>query len=672
MNTPNVYADGTNTIYEPVIESLRSFLESNPIIGKSRGGAIIFFTKKENGNLKVRVFPLKKDSALFEEAKDALAAWQIDKILEQINTEKHYHLFSHHESFKQDNMSMNHFTTRVPDTSVVNYDKEYVEYNGQKFTWKEFYKEFESGKVDKNTYEQLLFEPGCNEISYIPLPVLSTPFILLVLNNTDDVKANLHELLRVLYFRSRDTVSKYLYSRLIDNLLAFLSRDGYEVSEEELVKKFVLELCNILLPASYSINDGKEEVYYDDWPTGDKAPEYALNLLDGNQDAARSYRIVFKLTSFVYTDLIDVESEKWTKFHESVLFKANIKQSSILIAKLFNLLFQYWYSLKMAEDAARKKVAETLAKVNISGMMNGLIESAQKVKKELNDVEIEINRSGSGPMNQLTIVPSTEEDKFDEVTLVVSGTKLIEPRDIGGKNQVTGFKYLRYILEAAKKTDYKCSIVVYELLDDSYGLRISHPDTIIRTKMQKSDFKIRSADLIEAVRSFVDISIEIIDDCLRKKNRSANNRFNEGFYHYAAIHNKLKSIPGYLAKNAMNGRLDILSKLYVKLDEERGSEETKKGIDKATAILDKEKILRGGKGGNNPEDSIAHLRTCFRAMLEKIREEGKRPEKEKAANLLLKNLSEAGLFKENKSEPKNRNVYTYNQKNIQPFIDWEL
>jgi len=459
-----LYTDGVGTpYYEPVIKSIRDFLKNIEDIDGSEGGAIIFFQKKntDEQDLMMQVFPFKESSFTKNEDKHPLKVEDRNEILKKINIKKAYQRFWHFEQFKKHNCSDEHCYSPVPLENILTYDTKKIKYHTtdlstkkktQKHsTWAEFNSDFKKGLIEKNTYEQLLFESGCKGVSFIPIPVLSTPSILLVLNHRD-LDDNKKGTLRSLYFRSRDTVDSYLYSRLLDSLIPYLETYGEEWKEEQLVEAFVNEICNIILPISYKINNGNEIFYYNDWPKENFESKYNLPLLDGK------YNVEFNLTSFHYVDLEKPTNKNWDWIHKSNIYKSNCYQSSLLICKLFKLLHNNWKLIKSAEERAYIKISQTINHIDIKGLK----ETVENVEKEFEEINKKKESLGIyAPTNLLSI------DK-DKIFLTIDGEELISPSDFG-KNTVaqqSGFIYLKHILAESKTHGNKIKFSYLDLYSE--------------------------------------------------------------------------------------------------------------------------------------------------------------------------------------------------------------
>lgn len=669
MTILDKYADGTDP-YGPVIESLRNFLRNTGLTDESSGGALIFFTKKEHrGNeLMVKVFPFEKNSALFVEAKKSLSEQQRADMLAIINREKKYNLFSHCDNFKNNNNSDLHFSTHVEKNNVIEYSDDGITlYNKPSQSWQEFYEDMMAGKVEKNTYEQLLFPSGCKEISYIPLPVLSTPFIFLVVDSSV-VKGNRDDLLRLLYFRSRDTVSKYLYSRIIDGLSEYLEKYGASITEKDLIQQFVNELCNVLLPVSYSINDGEEQLYYTGWPLS-SGSVYELKLLADGESRAK-YNVVFKLTSFSYADVENTKNTKWEMFHTFDIYKANVRQSSLLISKLFNLIHKYWVQIKTAEERAYRTVSVAIDNINIAA----LEWQVENIKHRFELIQEQVRK----PKNQLKI-------EGDVVTLTVSDIPVINQQRYRGKAQIAGFRYLQYILEKANKNKNQANVSaeeLYEKIRVTRRVRVPHDKVALQNELNHL-----SDELTKDVCAFVHGCQKEIAECISRNEPLNNEKFNEELDYTLQLHASLSGSRAY--SRAYENKVTYANRSFIEFinDMEKLKEIYDGGDEHETAKIvsyresNKEKVRSHLAGWNKArhayeDDGIrSFVYDCFEAMLRIIEgiKDSSSEEKLAACEHFIKNLQEARLVQIDKIAPAGSRSYIYDQRSyIEHFIKWHF
>lgn len=696
--------------HETVIKSIRDFLENIDGLEKSEGGAIIFFRKKNptENDLMMQVFPFKTNIQVLNESEIGLDRSQIAQLFQKINIEKPYSEFWHYHQFHEHNTTSKHCSTDVPDESIITYNANKIRYkalgeNGtsksKHTTWNEFLDDVLNGRVEKNTYEQVLFESDCCGVSFIPIPILSTPSILIVLNR-GDVQANSNQLLSSLYFRSRDVVSKYLYTRLLGALTAKLEDMGHRMKEIDVVNTFVKEMCDVILPISYTIEtNGKiieEQEYYPNWPSSGIDSTCVLPLLDGE------YIVTFRLTSFAYVDLENSRNAKWPMIHTSKVYKSGTDQSTTLLCSLFKLIHRNWQLIDSARSSAFDEVLAVIGGIDIEGL-----------KKKLNEIDQEFEKIKSEskrkiPLNQLLI----EDGKAH---VYIDGIEIISPNDCKRHNQLSGFMYLEYILTNSKTNDDQFEIPLEDLYKNVSVKKKPLSDK--ETAERRLDIKARKATAVDTIKNELDVIFNsLIEFCKQydaqinyvfsEGKMSSNVDFNKAFFNVAGIYTWL--VGGHLKYynflpdsfkdheidedeeehyrevkkienkgKLLNKSLSTVKHLLVEYNriDKKGNDENIRRFNKKTffaEITRARKILESDDLGINHKDV---LRDCFRAMINVLRTaiRNARENKLKALEKFLRNMEVAGIIKAGTNEPNvSKGKYVYNQQNKSPFIDWEF
>lgn len=668
-----LYKDGKGTpYYEPVIKSIRDFLESVDEISKSEGGAIIFFQKKEDDveDLMMKVYPFK-ESSFFPKDTDSHSYNEGKlEILRRINDEKPYREFWHFSQFLNCNSSDEHCHSSVPDHNRIRYHSEGIEYftissSGDRIfksvPWDIFFDDLRNNLIEKHTYEQLLFESGCKGVSFIPIPVLSTPSILLVLNRKD-VDGSIKNALRSLYFRSRDTVDSYLYSRLLDSLIPLISLHGEGWSEIQLVEAFVKEICHIILPISYSINGNEDVFYYRNWPNNGFESHYTLPLLDGK------YSINFRLTSFHYVDLENSTNE-WTWIHSSKIYSSNLNQSSLLICKLFKLLHSNWQLIRTVEERAYTALASSIDRMNLGSM-----------RKSLNQLEFEIEqiktkRDSFGPVSPPVFYLASEK----ELLITISGQDIITSADVRGKQQWSGFQYLNFILRNAVSNQDSFSIGFNRLYDEVQVVNVARSIVDFKAEKEESEERLNFEieDILKMIEYFYRTNKDTISRFIRQKNIPDSKFYNRDFYFIAKLVRQTymrKIIKYKLNGNNVNLFYDVKSFVDASLDR---YPEIKSFVDLADVKMyfihsswAKDVLGRDGNGVNRKD----FVRGCFKAMIKLLRNKAKTSigDKKSAFDRFILNLESSGLISATKDEPNNQGTYSYNQLHSDHHIEWRF
>ncbi len=677
MQFPKRYIDGLDTNFEEVIQSLRSFLCSIDTIRKSEGGALLFFTDKVNSELLVKVFPLRKNTEIFNQ-KFTGGEQTAMKFFEKLNSNQPYNEMWHSKNFFLNNAGDHHFEYDVPTENVINYDHENIKFSGRTTTWNNFIKQAVEGQLDKSTYEQILFKSGCKKVAIIPLPILSTPGILLAIDY-DCISGNRDRMLRLIYTRSRDAISKFLYYRLIDSLTLHLEENNEVMEEAEFVQLFVDELCKILLPYSFNINHGSEINYYEGWPIKGFDPVvYELPLLKGR------YIISFRLTSFSYIDLEHQETSSMPFIHTSEMFKANSKQSSRLVCRLFNLLHKNWELRKTAEVRAYNAVSASLSHLNLESLDNAVQQFKKVFDQTIDDLK---QKSTFIPPNKLIV-------ENDEVSLTINNQEIISKETCrGNKNQIDGFRILLFLLKNQSKTDATGGYTP-QLIFESCGFKIkeihetksTNSKNLIKINEAKSDLTNTSVEILETIKSFTTTYSNQLQSNYWVKNKDFNNAFFISLVLMDIfINRKLKDF----IKNFSSFQNEIteqfkklieLKSVYFSIDKN----ELDNGL-KQAKITTKDyengvhRCLRSLTELDPNDAKQRKVRVCIKSMITKLYTQSQNAQNENnsdkltAINFLLENMIESGLINKDKKEPASQIKYEYNQQKASSYyISWQF
>jgi len=683
------FLDGVRTPYEPVIKSIRDFLGNSDDLRSSKGGGIIFFTKKSKENeLMMQVFPFKKNLTLYED-KELVSDESLKKILKKINEQKPYPEFWHYEHFISNFSNENHLKKIVPLASIFNY----IDYS--KADWDNFANDVFLDKIPKHIYEQATVKSGCTELSLIPLPVLSTPSIIIVVDN-DCIKGKEESVLKSLYFRSRDIIAKYLYSRLLFSLREFIKKEGDKISEDELLMEFIAQLCHILLPISYKINDDPEIIYYDKWPKDTHESIYVLNLIG-------KYKIVFKLTTFTYLNFekFNTDDPPFKLIHDSEMYRANVVLSANLIQSLFAVLYDTWELTRTIEDKVLQKLQSKLEEIgNYIG-----IELTQLLKVKFN--EIKSDRSvilGEREKNNvLEIKYDPQIATHGTVFLKIDGhpilNNVVYPTSGKGNNKLCGFMYLYEIIRQHKDETNPTPIDVVDLFDNTLTPQKKKSEKInleleltldgAKEEFENEDLYLSDEDkcevdeyesasgnikylldsLTNTVNRFCEEYKSEINTINSTKTFSSNDKFLKGlvflFKTIVELEVKATKLP-----QVSVAPIKSLAKILRKADEVRWDELYKS----TTAKRNNEEIVnelrKVDRLGNNKSKKKQFVRDCIRACIREIKESQGDPSPVKT---LIRNLEKSGLIKAGDVEPLTYLFYKYDQyKSGVDFIDWHL
>ncbi len=622
----------------------------------------------------VKVFPLRKNTEIFNQ-QFINGEQTAVKFFEKINSNQPYKEMWHAKNFFLNNAGDHHFEYDVPADNVINYNHENITYDGKTTTWTNFIKNAAENQIDKSTYEQILFKSGCKKVAIIPLPILSTPGILLAIDY-DCIGGNRDKMLHLIYTRSRDAISKFLYYRLIDSLTLHLEQNNEVVNEAEFVQLFVDELCKILIPYSFKINDGKEINYFEGWPINGFEPAiYELQLLKGR------YNISFRLTSFSYIDLEHQETTSMPFIHTSEMFKANSVQSSRLVCRLFNLLHKNWELRKTAELRAYNAVSASLSHMNLENLENAVVQFKKEFEQTKNNLK---NKNTFSPPNKLTL-------ENEEVSLTINNQEIVSKETCRGNiNQIDGFRILLFLLKFQSKTDATGGYTP-QLIFDSCGLELNgakdtKPKNQTKINEAKSDLTNTSTEIFNNIQRFT----KSYSNHLQSNNWVNNKEFNNVFFISLVLMDifKNRNLKDYI-KNFSSIQNEVIQQ-FQKLKELKSVYST---IDNNALVIGMQQAkittrdyenrvhnsLRMLKERDLKEEKQKKVRDSIKAMVTKLfnlRDNAHNEnnfEKLTALNFLLENMFESGLINKDKKEPASQIKYQYNQQKASSYyISWQF
>ncbi|MFT3678743.1 MAG: hypothetical protein QM791_00635 [Ferruginibacter sp.] len=679
MTTAEAYIDGSNTMYEAVIQSLRAGLNSIEKIRETQGGALIFLSGNRNKELSATYFPLKTNTHLFGQ-NDPNAAGIKNDFIKLLCEEHPYQSSNFTVQFSGKKTGGEYFVFNIPAEISLQYDDKSVAPAGDNsYSWNMFLKKTLDGGFDRKNYEQLLFKPGCSKIAIVPLPLLSTPVVLLALDY-DVIKKRPESILQLIHTRTAAAISSFFYMQLTVALTGMSEKKV--TSEDELVKLFVNKLSRLLIPSSYSIN-GRTQLYYQDW-LQDEAEQsvYALPLLDGKYD------IQFQLCSYPYIDFEKPEQGNYPFIHTAALYKAMAAQSSALVCRLFDLLYTQWKILQAAEEKAFQKISGTIDQIDLSIAEAELL----KIRMQLEDLK---NTGKPAPAVTAALCMS---GRFiidgDDIFLKIGNELLVTKETCRGKSkQIAGFRYLHFILQQSALNNNIFSISANDLQEQAGMINkdVTVPgkteeDSTLPDTSPADDF-LKNAETCANTVLMTLVGIKKQYDDNGKQQRFLT----PGSNHDAVLLQGIMLQKNYRQLNLQQYHEPSLELNKISLDElldyfneleQRISADNSSKMQEALELADQnvlkayfQPITGGMIKEKTPEPLPAtvandqQVKESFRAMLDKLKSlkekaaDEDNPEKVRAFDMLFDNLSSAGLILKERSEPVNPSEYKYNQHN---------
>lgn len=228
-------------------------------------------------NVTMSVLPLYEDNIFPDIYEDFDKSELITKANEIFKIERPNEKIFHKDHFKTkfDGSHGEHFELDINSGSIINYNKEKIKIGNDSFSPLNSYFNDLDNEIRKgsdinydliNSFDQCYFSSGCSKLLIIPIPLLSTPVFLLVLDATNIDSDKKVKLIREVYNLSKITVRHFILTNLIDGLKNQLTNELNEIKNSyDLITRFKDELCKILLPIEWEIGRVLKK---NDWPTG--------------------------------------------------------------------------------------------------------------------------------------------------------------------------------------------------------------------------------------------------------------------------------------------------------------------------------------------------------------------------------------------------------------------
>ena len=382
MNTIDEYIYGKK-VYAELLSNLRNQFKHlfNDFNIDNEGGIIGVNSHVErNKQLYMQVFPLCIDTCLIN-----IPEQFQEKIIKTINRSRPYNVFFHYENIHnwKKLTSLDHYIISFDKDKFIKSNSNYYDIKS-KIKWGEISKLSEDSDTDVkmiNLWDLLYFKQTPSDFLAIPLPILSTPTILVVIKNNipEDIK---NDFIREVYFRTRETVNLYVYNRLITNLTELInSTENIVNSKDHLDKLYISELSKVLLPVSYRFK-GKQIKFTDVWPlsNGQEKINSTLTL-----DLMGS-KVVFALTSFHFPRSRRSKESVW--IHELGSFALSLPNTKSMLENIYALIKGQWDKAMRVKLSAKKTAITSIMTRNISHNIGSHVLEKIVREKEVDNEEI--------------------------------------------------------------------------------------------------------------------------------------------------------------------------------------------------------------------------------------------------------------------------------------------
>lgn len=362
MDNINLYLDGDYE-YQNVICALRKqlfqvFKEND--LQEPCGLISINSNIHKGSDVFMQIFPINKSLL-----KNNIPLQYQHRCAMLINKPRPYKTYLHFKRFNiyQNLTTSKHFFLPLEPKEAITSDAEFFDIDN-KITWPDLFRavdeESNNSKV-LNRLDLTYFRPGAYDFVAIPLPILSTPTILIIVENIIPTHL-ICKIILNLILRTRDTIHFFVYNRLIKNLTELVKSEKIIIeSESKLIELFLIELNKVLLPCKYSINN-KERKYILDWPF--LFPEQNFSINSKLELKLNSYKVIFYLTSFHLPELNREDKTLW--IHDSDLFHICKDQFTAMLLNIYNLIHEQWKNYELALKQSKKSGISTILLRNMS------------------------------------------------------------------------------------------------------------------------------------------------------------------------------------------------------------------------------------------------------------------------------------------------------------------
>lgn len=370
----NELVNGEGTRYAVIIDALRKTLKGIPQLKHLKYGCIAFYNYNiANKNMYMRVFPF--DASVIELNFPQDIGIQIP-VLERINKERFYDELHHLNHFRENFKDYGHFKMTIADDSkTLSHSKEKIHSK----EWSEIIADFESSDgIEPNRFDLLFFKSRVRSFVTIPLPVLSSPAILLIL--PDDDYGSFLQIIE----RTKEAVDFFLYNRLIKELGKDL--DPKEITSELMfVKRFIEELAQVIVPIHYTITKQGETIaevdqQYFKWfeVNHDCLTKLELNNLAG-------YKVEMTLATFcIKAGMLINRKEDDNEF----MYGTKEEQVVVTLENIFQLVYNFWKTSRDVEDKILQGLKARIKKSSFNKMNIGrAMDVLKKLIKEVDEFD---------------------------------------------------------------------------------------------------------------------------------------------------------------------------------------------------------------------------------------------------------------------------------------------
>ncbi len=446
---------GTDTRYAVILHALRKNLQSEV---KTNDGCIAFYNFKINtGQMLMKVFPFNEDVIKQYFPNDI--STQV-AVFERINADRPYEEMHHLMNFREKYKTTAHVSLSISATEILIHNQKYI--NNK--LWNEYVADT---SISNNTFDNLLFQSELHDFHIIPLPVLSSPCILLILpagtyiNNQENIA-----------IKVRESVDFYLYNCLLHNINKDI-KPGQIKTKKELIKRFIDEFSQVSLPIKYQYDN--EEFKCFDW-----YGNWNIESCDIESCATFELTLADELIKIFMPTFFSHSKKMLHLLPDYSIKEQQVKET---IQNIFDLLYQYWLSVNSQKLIIQEQV------IPLVGDVRSKLANLECLGDEIKRTHVFIN-------DLVNVLRELEPDKnieypyeFKSYHKIQNGKSVkywklrYNNKTLVSEGKEIGYNYLQYIMRESAGKSIQISV-----LRDQFRPN-NHDDVINKSKeLQSSSF----------------------------------------------------------------------------------------------------------------------------------------------------------------------------------------
>ncbi len=381
-------------IRDAITSAIKAKDESLLKILKQKGCAIGFFKFEdekvnEEDQMRMRIFHFS-DETLQENFND----YEFTKtILSVISRKKRYSQFDHLTHFRKNysNADGKLYKVEFSNDDIVTFcpDKKSVIIKGEEIKWSKLKKDLEKPKSTYyNKYskqlDHLLFSSEMKSIYVMPIPILSSPSVLLFIHREviddffargEEGKIAKNKFIKTLIHKVSDALFFHMYNRLLIEFTEDGSGLNLQKQQDKLslVNEFIKSISHIILPVKYRIDNGVWIDFFN-WYDNDTISELhsvSIDLFPERTDKTVKIPFYHKIEFVLPNFIVPFSGKEWKmragrETNGAFSYHEYIEQEEkfiVTIQNLYRMIFDYWRTIRESKDFIKRKLEPQLAEV---------------------------------------------------------------------------------------------------------------------------------------------------------------------------------------------------------------------------------------------------------------------------------------------------------------------